>query len=367
MEILELRLLSSLGLTPNLQERAFVAALNVARADPVAYGRTIQLDLSDYRASPQLVTNPRLTEAARRHAEDMLARGYFAHDTPEGKSPGDRIAETGYETRLWAESLMRGFGRPDADDALRWLVWDYGVPDLGHRRHLLAYDEHLKLLTRVGVGFATDGVRFYWAVETAMPDEKEDRLPWVAQVHRDVLGRNPSDAEAELWAVRPDLDVVIGLLRSPERYRMAVDAVYHKLLRRAPEGEGRAKWTSLLENILSYEQFQAIVASSDEYWEKSRKDYRRYVTRLYQDFLDRAPADFEVDIWVGLAERDRYAAAVGIVRSYEARVLDVHHVYRKFLGRPADPFGLDVFVKHSSTGVIAAILLSHEYRKKAGW
>ncbi|MCA1607796.1 MAG: CvpA family protein, partial [Acidobacteria bacterium] len=38
-----------------------------------------------------LAPDPELTEVARRHSADMFARGYFAHDTPEGLDPFARI------------------------------------------------------------------------------------------------------------------------------------------------------------------------------------------------------------------------------------------------------------------------------------
>ncbi|HET8780973.1 MAG TPA: CvpA family protein, partial [Pyrinomonadaceae bacterium] len=38
-----------------------------------------------------LAPDPELTEVARAHSTDMFARGYFAHDTPEGLTPFDRM------------------------------------------------------------------------------------------------------------------------------------------------------------------------------------------------------------------------------------------------------------------------------------
>ncbi|MFE1578872.1 sigma-70 family RNA polymerase sigma factor [Streptomyces fradiae] len=50
----------------------------------------------------------RLTAAARAHARDMAARGYFAHTDPEGRDPDARMAEAGYRAGAWAENLHRG-------------------------------------------------------------------------------------------------------------------------------------------------------------------------------------------------------------------------------------------------------------------
>ncbi|OII65960.1 hypothetical protein BJP39_28710 [Streptomyces sp. CC77] len=52
--------------------------------------------------------DPRLTAAARAHARDMVARGYFDHADPEGRHADARIADAGYRASAWAENLHRG-------------------------------------------------------------------------------------------------------------------------------------------------------------------------------------------------------------------------------------------------------------------
>ena len=43
-----------------------------------------------------LATNPQLEQAAESHCQEMIADDYFAHVSPSGKTPLDRIRETGY-------------------------------------------------------------------------------------------------------------------------------------------------------------------------------------------------------------------------------------------------------------------------------
>ncbi|MFE9258844.1 sigma-70 family RNA polymerase sigma factor [Streptomyces sp. NPDC006879] len=50
----------------------------------------------------------RLTAAARAHARDMVTRGYFDHESPEGQHANARIAAAGYNAGPWAENLHRG-------------------------------------------------------------------------------------------------------------------------------------------------------------------------------------------------------------------------------------------------------------------
>ncbi|MBA2735782.1 MAG: CvpA family protein [Pyrinomonadaceae bacterium] len=52
-----------------------------------------------------LEADPELTEVARRHSADMFARGYFSHNTPENKTPFDRIRQSDVSFRTAGENL----------------------------------------------------------------------------------------------------------------------------------------------------------------------------------------------------------------------------------------------------------------------
>ncbi|CAF5036123.1 unnamed protein product [Rotaria sp. Silwood1] len=49
-----------------------------------------------YSATTPLQWNNQLGNAARGHAEDMLARNYFDHNSLDGRTPWDRMADAGY-------------------------------------------------------------------------------------------------------------------------------------------------------------------------------------------------------------------------------------------------------------------------------
>ena len=56
---------------------------------------------------------PTLDKAAQAHAEDMLQRHYYAHETPEGKDPRDRfLAAGGSPSSLVEENIARCAGCP---------------------------------------------------------------------------------------------------------------------------------------------------------------------------------------------------------------------------------------------------------------
>ncbi|MFG3497533.1 CAP domain-containing protein [Streptomyces sp. NPDC047928] len=79
---------------------------------------------------PSLRVNGRLQAAAQGHADDMSARDYYEHDTPEGRDAGDRIEAAGYNWRTWAENIHRG----PKDPATAMRDW---MNSPGHRKNIL--------------------------------------------------------------------------------------------------------------------------------------------------------------------------------------------------------------------------------------
>ncbi|MFE3457477.1 CAP domain-containing protein [Nocardiopsis aegyptia] len=86
-----------------------------------------------------LRVDDRLTAAAQEHSEDMDARGYMAHENPDGEGPGDRAARHGYDA--WgAENVAKG--QRNAEQ-----VMDAWMNSEGHRANILNCD-----LVAIGVG-----------------------------------------------------------------------------------------------------------------------------------------------------------------------------------------------------------------------
>lgn len=52
-----------------------------------------------------LVADPELSQVARAHSRDMFARGYFAHETPEGRDPFDRMKSANVSFLAAGENL----------------------------------------------------------------------------------------------------------------------------------------------------------------------------------------------------------------------------------------------------------------------
>jgi len=94
-----------------------------------------------------LKSDSRLVAAAQGHSSDMANRGYFSHNTPEGKTFDVRIKEAGY-AQPGAENIA--MGQRSAED-----VMDAWMHSEGHRRNILNCD-----LTTIGIGLDTNG--WYW-------------------------------------------------------------------------------------------------------------------------------------------------------------------------------------------------------------
>jgi uncharacterized protein YkwD len=93
-----------------------------------------------------LAPDPELTEVARRHSVDMFARGYFAHETPEGRDPFDRIRAANVRFLTAGENLALGPSLPVAHNGL--------MNSPGHRENIL----HPQF-GRLGIGILDGGIR----------------------------------------------------------------------------------------------------------------------------------------------------------------------------------------------------------------
>lgn len=117
------------------------------------YGRRVADEINDKRSAAgckPLRYDGRLATAARKHSADMARRGYFAHNTPDGTTPWDRIRAEGYGQPS-AENIAAGQATP-ADVVAAWMK------SPGHRANILNCSSHA-----VGVGFYRGGsYGTYW-------------------------------------------------------------------------------------------------------------------------------------------------------------------------------------------------------------
>jgi uncharacterized protein YkwD len=90
-----------------------------------------------------------LTTSARRYSRDMVRRNFFAHISPSGSTPAQRIRKTGYlrGARAWhtAENIAWGVGANASPEAIV-RAW---MNSPGHRANILDGD-----FRHIGIGIA---------------------------------------------------------------------------------------------------------------------------------------------------------------------------------------------------------------------
>ncbi|MEE1823421.1 sigma-70 family RNA polymerase sigma factor [Streptomyces sp. BE20] len=101
--------------------------------------------------------DPKLHAAAQKHSEDMVARTFFDHVSPDGTRADSRLGAAGYRWSQWGENLDRGPSAP-AVVFSRWM--DGGI----HQSNMLdcAFKD-------VGIGVAGGPAGLYWTQDLGAP------------------------------------------------------------------------------------------------------------------------------------------------------------------------------------------------------
>ncbi|HXO40106.1 MAG TPA: CAP domain-containing protein [Thermoanaerobaculia bacterium] len=89
-----------------------------------------------------LSVDSRLEAAAQRHADDMLARSYFAHRDPDGKTIRERARDAGFDWSAIGENIAEG------QQSVKEVMESW-MRSAGHRENILD-----RRYTRTGVGLA---------------------------------------------------------------------------------------------------------------------------------------------------------------------------------------------------------------------
>lgn len=153
--------------TAAVSPRDVLATLNVVRLDPAGYGERLGAHAQDFQgsvwaeadgvthgsiegpaavraaaaamaASPaveQLAPDPILAAAARAHVAAQGPTGAIGHTSSAGLTPGLRVRAAGGDVYV---SEVIAYGMHDAQDVIRSLIVDDGLPSRGHRKLLLS-------------------------------------------------------------------------------------------------------------------------------------------------------------------------------------------------------------------------------------
>jgi len=136
-------------------EEEVLAVINYARTQPKAFARNLrdadpelatwvgdELGARDEAIAflmnqpplPPLRWDDRLGAAARGHADAQGASGQVGHHGPQGDTFPQRLQRVGFYAGLTAEGIS--YGQMSAEDVVRQLIVDSGVPNRGHRRDI---------------------------------------------------------------------------------------------------------------------------------------------------------------------------------------------------------------------------------------
>lgn len=105
---------------------------------------------------PSFSVDPTLTAVARHRAQDMAAKGYFAHTSPSGETAFNLLAAAGYRYTLVAENISRS-NYPAAQAAA--VAFQSFMSSTAHRANILNGGHY-----RIGIGYAGAGGWHYFVV-----------------------------------------------------------------------------------------------------------------------------------------------------------------------------------------------------------
>lgn len=99
-----------------------------------------------------LAVSATLNTAAYNHSRDMSDNNYFSHNSPNGDTPWDRMADAGYDYNTYkGENIARGYASAQA-------VFDGWRNSPGHNANMLNPNFNV-----IGIGYVSDG--HYWTTD----------------------------------------------------------------------------------------------------------------------------------------------------------------------------------------------------------
>lgn len=106
--------------------------------------------------APPLKWDDKLAKLAENHCKDMINRNFFSHNTPDGKTPFDRMKAAGISYIAAGENIAAGQSSPQS-------VMESWMNSSGHRKNILNPD-----FEYIGIGIVRGGsYGIYWAQEFA--------------------------------------------------------------------------------------------------------------------------------------------------------------------------------------------------------
>ncbi len=366
VEELESRLVPSGDPTP--YEQLLLEELNDARANPAAYGAAIGLNLSSVAPSQPLAFDPRMVAAAEYHSQDMNANAYFAHTSPDGATPGDRLTAYGFPWLSYGESIAAGY--PNTAAALEGLIIDTGVPDLGHRVQLLAMTSEFQSQQEVGIGVVLGGTgpyQNYFTIDTAVTNDTQPFLTGV--VFNDANHNGKYDVGEGLGGVTVSVAGVASTTTfTAGGYSLQLPPGAYQVTFSGP-GLPSAITRAV---ALGTQNVRLEITPSTPSVETAAQE-AAWVAQQYQTLLHRAGSQAEINAWVNvlLAGAPQSSVTAAFLASTEFANVSaawVRQQYTDLLKRPANATEVNAWVADMQQGtpaeqVSATIVGSLEYQR----
>ena len=128
---------------PTPDEQLVLEYINRARANPVAEGQRLGIDIHEGLQVPSLVgprpplaMNSLLLSIAEAHSEDMYNGNYFSHTDPNGTTAFERFTNVGYDYVRAGENMAASTGSTAAE-LEDFMMVDSGTAGRPHRVNLL--------------------------------------------------------------------------------------------------------------------------------------------------------------------------------------------------------------------------------------
>jgi uncharacterized repeat protein (TIGR01451 family) len=182
---------------------------------------------------------------------------------------------------------------------------------------------------------------------------------FVNQVYRDLLNRNAEAGALASWGAllnqgRLTRTQVVLAIETSMEYRIdVVQNLYQRFLRRAADPGGLNAGVNFLAQGGTTSQLEAILLASNEYFmTRGGGTNAGWLAAVYQDVLGRAieAAAVQSGTQALAAGVTRLQFAQAVINSQEGLTVEVQALYRQFLGRAADPGGLNAFVSALQAG-----------------
>lgn len=149
--------------------------------------------LSDLKVSPEL------TKAALAKGEDMILRGYFSHDTPEGKKPWEWINKNSYDYVFAGENLAMDFTEGE-------MIQEAFMKSPSHRKNILnpKYQEiGVAVVSGKMNGHETDVLVEFFGTQRTIVAKKQEPAVAASQVAKQI----PTPAPAPKIQVNASTEV----------------------------------------------------------------------------------------------------------------------------------------------------------------